>query len=416
MMRVLCAYNVNIDAVTTISGPGLSEIIQNREPTARMPERIKSPGDFLSGLLFCIKSGIGAELLVDDAETAGFIERSFDWSIRMGGNAGNAANALSVLGAEAVVNVPSLTPRQASLFYPGTKVPGPGGETLLEPAAAARPGEDLTHFVIQFGGGLGVALGKETVTSPRENRFIASYDSLNSQQYEDPDFELYAREHIGDADGILIGGLHLATRKETLAPRLEEIESWKVFRPEIFIHAELGGFQSRDVAMYLVENLSSDSLGMNDDELAVLERFSPGWRGIMDAARRLRSRLGMIRVCIHTKEYVASVSHGGIQPEKEIAAMTHGADVAGTLVATGQIKRSVDTSLGPNPAGLVARDQFKRELSAISSGRGAYAFQDGDMLCIAPSLLVEHPKTVVGLGDVMTASDFFCQVRARMGS
>jgi len=416
-MRVLCAYNVNIDAVTTISSPGLSEIIQASgfKPAAMMPEMIKSPGDFLSGLLFCIKSGSGAELLVEDAGAARFIERSFDWGLRMGGNAGNAANALSELGAEPVVNVPSLTPRQASLFYPGAKVPGPGGKTLLAPAVAARPGEDLIHFVIQFGRGLRVTLQEEVITSPRENRFIASYDRLNSQQYEDPDFELYAREHIADLDGILIGGLHLATRKETVAPRLEEIESWKVFRPDVFIHTELGGFQRHEVAEYLVENISSDSLGMNDDELAMLERFQPGWRGIMEAARRLRERLGIVRVCIHTKEYVASVSHGGIPPKEEIAALTHGADVAGMLVATGKVQRSVDPSLGPNPIGLAVRDQFMRELFATGSGRGAYAIMDGDMLCIAPSLLVENPKTVVGLGDVMTASDFFCQVRARKG-
>lgn len=421
-MRVLCAYNVNIDAVTTIRGQELSEIVRaaGLEPVheIEMPERIISPGDFLSGLLFCIRSGGGAELLVEDEdpETARFIESSFDWSLRMGGNAGNAANALAELGAEPVVNVPSLTPRQASLFYPGARVPGHGGKMLLAPADAARPGEDLIHFVIQFGSGLKVTLRGETITSPRENRFIASNDSLNSKQYEDPDFELYSRAHLRDADGILIGGLHLATRKETLVPRLDEIESWKGFRPDIFIHCEMGGFQRHELAKYLVENLATDSLGMNDDELAVLEKFEPGWQGIMEAAQRLRARLGIARVCIHTKEYVLSASDGGIPPEKEIAAMTYGADVAGTLVATGKILRSVDPGLVPNPAGLAARDLFMRELFATISGRGAYADLDGDMICIAPSLLVENPKTVVGLGDVMTASDFFCQVRARKGS
>ncbi|MDM7913300.1 MAG: ADP-dependent glucokinase/phosphofructokinase, partial [Methanotrichaceae archaeon] len=74
-MRVICGYNVNIDAVHNISGDEISRLIADFDlrPKIGLREKIESLEDLISGLLFCMKSGSGAELLIDDPEVAGLI-------------------------------------------------------------------------------------------------------------------------------------------------------------------------------------------------------------------------------------------------------------------------------------------------------------------------------------------------------
>jgi ADP-dependent phosphofructokinase/glucokinase len=252
-MRVVCGYNVNIDAVHNISGEEISRLIADSglRPTIGLPEKIKSLEDLITGLLFCMKSGSGAELLIDDPEVAGLIGKTFAWQNRLGGNAGNMANVLAQLGAEPVLNVPALTYRQASFLHPGVRV-AKGG--MLKPAAsAAKEGEDMTHFVLQFSAGERVMTPGETVVSPQENRFIASFDSLNRRLYTDPDFDSYCREHLDEIEGALVAGFHLVSfpcLEESVKERIEQIRSWKKKRPELLLHAEMpagepGGGQHR---------------------------------------------------------------------------------------------------------------------------------------------------------------------------
>jgi hypothetical protein len=66
---------------------------------------------------------------------------------------------------------------------------------------------------------------------------------------------------------------------------------------------------------YLLDNLSADSIGMNEDELSFLKTFDPGWREIMDAARDLMHGLGISRDCIYIEDYVISAQTEIILPE-----------------------------------------------------------------------------------------------------
>ncbi len=413
-MKVICGYNVNIDAVHNISGDEISRLIADfgLRPKIELPEKIASLEDLISGLLFCMKRGSGAELLIDSPEVAGLIGKTFAWQNRLGGNAGNMANVLAQLGAEPVLNVPSLTFRQASFLHPGVRV---AKSDKLQPAAlAAKEGEDLTHFVFQFPAGEKVATAGETVVSPLENRFIASFDSLNRRLYIDPDFDSYCREHLDEIEGALIAGFHLVSfpcLEESVKERIEQIRSWKEKRPELFLHAEMGSIQSPDMMRCLLESLVVDSIGMNEDEMAVLGGIEPGSRGVMEAARRLRSHLGVSRVCVHTREYVVSAVRGLIGPEEEISAIEQGVGMAATLAATGSIFGERPT-LNVNPAGASAVNDFCR-VGARRSGSGAYICQNDEFLCLVPALSVDNPKMTVGLGDSMTATTFFYELASR---
>ncbi len=412
-MRIICAYNVNLDAVHSINGDELSGLINrlNVTPKLKLPEIISNMDDFLSGLLFCMKTGSGVELLIDNQEVASTIKSSFSWEDRLGGNAGNMANALAALGAEPVLNVPALTQKLAPLLDPNIKVPVNG--MLASPADAIRDEEGPVHFVLQFGKGEAVTFPGERIISPRENRLIATYDDLNGRIYTDPDFDAYCEEHLDEVEGCLVGGFHLvplSNYRELLDRRISQIGSWKRKRPDLFIHAEMGNFQRPEVTMYLLERLSADSIGMNEDELATLCRFEPGWTGILGAARELRSSLGFARICVHTRDYVLSIICDLIEPENEIEALSYGSDVAATVVATGIISQPKSRDI--NPAGASALGEFCCS-GAKRSGRGAYLRSNDETVCLVPSQAVKHPRITVGLGDVMTASVFYREALSR---
>ncbi|MHC1630714.1 MAG: ADP-dependent glucokinase/phosphofructokinase [Methanotrichaceae archaeon] len=422
-MKIICFYNVNLDAVHNLNGIHLSELIrrQKLKPKPKMPDQIRNAEDFFSGLLACMKKGTGAELAVENKKTAEFIEQNFGWIYRMGGNAGNMANVLAVLGAEPVVNVPALTPRQASFFHLNVKIPviRDSNAILTSPAQAAKEDEDLIHFVLQFEAGTKVKISDDAVIAPRENRFIATFDSLNSELYLDPDFEHYCEDHLGEADGLLVSGFHLLTAQSSkshqaiIDRQIEKIKKWIRRKPCLYVHVELGDFENKKTMRYLVQNLKADSIGMNEDELALLERFHPGWKGILDAASRLQANLNVKRVCVHTREYTVSVTNNLIKPENEIEALSYGADVAAVLVATGQIMRKPDTNgLEVSAIGSDAMADFLKDIKGVKWGRGAYAIRDDRIICLVPSLICERPKVTVGIGDAMTTAAYYREVAA----
>jgi ADP-dependent phosphofructokinase/glucokinase len=415
-MKVICGYNVNIDAVHNIRGDEISRLIKETgaTPNPEFPARICSLDDLLSGLLFCMKRGTGAELLIENADVAKQIDRLFPWEYRLGGNAGNMANVLADLNALAILNVPALTPKLASFLRSSVRIPR--DSELKRPKEAAIDKKDLTHFVFQFLAGTEAKTPGEIVVAPRENRFIASFDSLNRCLHTDPNFDAYCHEHLDEIDGALVAGFHLVSSlrfEDAMREKIGQIRSWKESRPELYVHAEMGSFQMPEIMGYLLEHLAADSIGMNEDELelACPGKFKPGRRGLLQAAGKLRSHLDISRVCIHTRDYVVAAVRGLIGPQEEIEALEYGINVAATLAATGSVMgERPPLRISPNGASVV--DDFCRE-GAKRYGRGAFVCNGDEFLCLVPAFDVNRPKMVVGLGDSMTAATFFYELALR---
>ena len=349
-MNVLCGYNVNIDSVYRVSGIEISELLKNFESTEILgkiedpPGKILSESDFVAGLVYCMKNGCGAEWLVLEATVFEFLKnRYFEKSlVRMGGNAGIMANALSQLGASRVIpNVAVPSKIQLSLFsgrsiyFPGTVTERKGnsetgsGKTDSEEIDseenmyAVSSSQDPIHFVFDFSKGDTFSLYGTEIIVPRENRFIATCDHLNLRLYVNPAFEKYAIEHACEIDGALISGFHLllenysdgSSYKTIIERILCQLEGWKVENDKLRIHLELGHFASKEIASSVFLEFVSilDSIGMNEDELATLRHFHgvPGEEILLmeaeavgNAAYRLASRYGLKRIVIHTREFV----------------------------------------------------------------------------------------------------------------
>lgn len=407
-MKIICAYTVNLDAVYNVRGQEIARLSGNLKP--KNQEKITGLNDLLSALLFCMKEGSGDELPIEREYVGRTIEESFHWEYRLGGNAGIMAGVLATLGAQPVLNAPAIGSRMAGLLHPGIRIPFSG--SLKEPVAAAGD-KEMIHFVFQFTEGQTVATSGGPIVSSKDNRLIATFDPLNSRLHSSPDFDAYCQEKIMDFDGAIVSGFHLVPVsgfKEIFDLKIEQISSWREANPELYVHAEMGAFHEPEIMEYLLERLPVDSLGMNEDELAIVASLKPGWRGTMEAVQQLRDRLGMSRVAVHTRDYIISVMKGLILPEREIEALTRGADAAAALAATGSV-----TGLPPeevNPVGVDARDEFLRS-GAVPSGRGAYMSSGEETVCLVPSLLARQPKFTVGLGDTTTAAIFYEEILAR---
>jgi ADP-dependent phosphofructokinase/glucokinase len=426
-MNIICAYPVNVDAVCNIRSEEISALVPSNMKI-ELKESIGSREDLLSCLLFCMQQGSGAEILIQGPQVARQIEQSFSWQFRLGGNAGIMANVLAALGAKPVLNALALGAKLAGMLHSGVRVPasstaepGPaGGETRANLERDQDLETEMVHFVFQFKKGDLVASGQSRIIAPSDNRFIATYDPVNTRLLTSKHFDSYCLENIREIDGVLLSGFHLAPFKEyheIFPQKIAQIKSWKDKNPQIFIHAEMGSFQSPEIMpslLLLLPQIPVDSLGLNEDELAAAEGLSPGsllarWQETMQAAKRLREKLGLFRVAVHTRDYILSV----MLPEKitaaiELSALRSGVDAAAALAATGFVTGEPPEVV--NPVGLEAKEEFCRN-GATAAGRGGFLQTDDEIISLMPSLLVKKPGITVGLGDTATAAIFFQELR-----
>ena len=438
-MNILCGYNVNIDSVYRISGAEISELLETFEEAEILdkienpPGKIFSESDFVAGLAYCMENGCGAEWLVFEQSVFEFLKsRYFGKSlVRMGGNAGIMANALSQLGASRVipnVAVPSKT--QLSLFskkaiyFPEapTQIMENARKETEENKGAFSSSQEPIHFVFDFSEGETFSLYGTEVRVPRENRFIATCDHLNLRLFVNPAFEQYALQHACDLDGILISGFHLLlenylngrTYKTILDDTLSQLKSWKTRNNKLQIHLEFGHFASKEIAnsVFLKFAKLSDSLGMNEDELAMLYNLHgvPGEGllhmeadAISNAAFRLVSRHGLKKLMIHTREFVLAVfntdfnfnstldsefemdeSKSSILQKaagEKLEALKFGVRCAGAYAASGRLegRKFVEEEASKLQESLFGRKQIDAFLKAFNGktvGQGAYTLRE----------------------------------------
>lgn len=406
-MKIICAYPINLDAIYDIQHEEMAGLVNGAEPKAI--NRISTSQDLFSALLFCMQEGSGTELLIEREDLKRKIESLFPWQYRLGGNAGIMASILASLGAQPILNAPALSLRMAEMLDPRVGIPA--GKALSAPLQVAGK-DEMMHFVFQFKEGDRLPYRQGEIVAKRDNRLIASYDPLNSRLFSNYDFDEYCLENITGIDGALVSGFHLAplsNYREIFDGKIRDIESWKSKNPRVFVHAEMGSFQDPEIMKYLMPLLPADSIGMNEDELAMADRMEPGWRGTMEAGLKLKRSLGVSRVGIHSRDFILSIISEPLAPADEIAASLRGIGAAASVAATGSIAGQPPKEI--NAAGIAARNEFCGDGATPCKG-GAFKESDGITVCLVPSLVARNPKFTVGLGDTATATIFYEQIKA----
>ena len=428
-MNIICAYAVNLDAVCNVKSSQLQPLLPPELPSEKIGLKgsISRMEDLVSSLLYCMREGSGAEILIDSPALASRIEQAFTWQMRLGGNAGIMANVLVDLGAKPVLNAPAVGPRLAAMLHPEVRLPLSG--SLAEPGRVAQAKKDdrpePVHYVFQFKRGEKIQYGRDGFIVPQDNRFIASYDPVNTALLSSRDFDSYCLNHISVFSGAMVSGFHLLPLQdygEILPEKINQLRSWKKRNPNLFIHLELGSFQSPRIMSHLLDLISEvsiDSLGMNEQELdaaAGLLKLSiktdppASWQKSILAAELLQDKTGIFRVSVHTREYIISTMRDGLLSARdEILALQSGVDAAASLAACGSIREAPPEEY--NDKGLAAAADLRR-LGAVGFGRGAILQSGGRILSLVPARQVSCPVITVGLGDTATASIFFCELEA----
>ncbi len=455
-MRILCAYNVNIDSVYRINGDEISTLIRSMnldeedilKKVDDPPGLISSVSDFFSGLIGCMQNGEGAEWIVYKDPVFKFLKSTFfdRSSIRMGGNAGIMANVLSELGADEVIpNVLAPSKTQLSLFSRKSmiipkEIFRKEVEKKIDSAQNKQINDnrELIHFVFDFDRGDRLSIAGNEIRVPRENRFIATYDTENIKLEIDSGFELYAMRHIHEINGVVVSGFHLLMEtypdSTTYSDRLEkvimQIRSWKKLNPRLKIHAECGDFSSKEIAYNVFSSLSGsvDSIGMNEDELSMIADIyeipskkikDMDSKAILGVTVKIMSLTSHKKIIIHTRDFIISVFKNNYSsPEVEIESMDFGIKAAATFAATGKLEsrkfvESTVADLKESSYGIYQMKKMAEHISGTIYGRGLYAIKDDYTVCIVPSILTEKPVSTVGLGDTVSSATFLRYLELR---
>ena len=439
-MKILCCYNVNIDSVGTIDGDRVTDYLKNHvKSTSReigdLPDRISDMTDFLALLLAHTRNGTGGEypLETPDAisESSLLIRDGGGPVLRLGGNAGIAASVLSALGATTVIpNVASLSQTQADLLE-GDAIRIPverdGKIVLLKPRDAVRGDEDAIHYVFDFTRETEVKSSGEVIVAPDNNRVIATYDPKNIAMHIDPAFKEFSDAHIEEMDGVLVSGLHLlrsrypdgSTYQDHLNPIIDELRSWKSSNPNLTIHFESGDFLDGGICDHVISRISNvvDSIGMNEDEF-LGGGSDVSAEKIIEEAERSINRLGVSRLCVHTRDFIVSIfDRSYIDCASEIDALSFGASASAARAETGRVDRALSdatmSDLKPSGEGVRECAIVQERFAGTRVGNGVCVELGEYLACVVPSFWCAHPVTTVGMGDTMTAAVFLRELLNR---
>ncbi|MCS3924145.1 ADP-dependent glucokinase/phosphofructokinase [Methanosalsum natronophilum] len=448
-MRVLCGYNVNIDALYRIEGKEISALIASENidllelinKIEEPPSTIKSISDFYAGLIRCMKLGAGSEWLIEDNNVLKYLKETFynKSSIRMGGNAGIMTNVLSNLDIDEVIpNVVAPSETQLNLFSKkGVIIP----KKVFREAVAQKfenigdfkknDHNELIHFVFDFNRNDEILIENLGFKVPRENRFIATYDPENTKLEIANSFELYAIRNIDEINGSVISGFHLLREKyqdntthiDKINNAVSQVRTWKIINNQLKVHAELGDFLTDEIALDVFKSLDkvADSIGMNEDELTFFNPIhnidndkikSMSAFDILEAVTQLIHLSKYKKIVVHTRDFIISVFIGSYSKATiELQSLDFGSKVAALFAHNGKIvsRNLIDREIKNLQENKRGKNQIKFVSQKVKSkffGRGIIGSKKNLGYAIIPTIITETPISTVGLGDTVTAATF----------
>ncbi|MFH1327703.1 MAG: ADP-dependent glucokinase/phosphofructokinase [Candidatus Bathyarchaeota archaeon] len=295
----------------------------------------------------------------------------------LGGNGLNMGKTLHELGFKPLVSYSS-RPSRLMLASPRLKVAC--GKTVKTPREAVRSGDqEYDHIVFEFKENQ----KKGILTS---GRHILSWDVMSSTGIFDYDFLEYA-SNPKLIDVLLISYAHLLLPryKKKTDEIIERLNRPR--RPKVHLELGRGSEESVRYALKMFADYNcSDSWGMNEDEcIMYLGAKSKNVEDIIDATTRGIRKYNLDRICVHSPDFVFSVSKYSFQ--KELNSLSRGCIVSAALTLGG-ISRNLKN----------ARFLLKSKVTPVKRKVGKYH------LCLIPTYINPKPKTLTGLGDAFCSN------------
>jgi ADP-dependent phosphofructokinase/glucokinase len=324
-------------------------------------------------------AGIGGEVRADWPDGPAWLDRLGPFPLGMGGTGVQAATALALLGAPAVLALDDRSAAQLSVIHPDVLVADAGEPRRLGtilPSGKAKP----SHYIFEYANGRALA----GIVPPRSTRVIVRFADDGFEH--DAEFSALTRRIAAEAGtGLLSGfnGLAPSMVEAAIAPIAALAEAWGRAGLAI-VHVEFGDFPQPAVRAKALRALAGhfNSLGMNAHELELL---APDEAPFDVKAFRLAERLGLDRICIHADEWAFSITRH--DPVREREALLAGCLLAAARAEAGRLVV---------PAEPPRRALFARPPEPSDMANGWHFVS-----CPAPYL--ERPAATIGLGDTFVA-------------
>jgi len=430
-------FNTNIDAVTKISGKKISELAAeygvSLSDIKNCPAISDSPKAVICGIIKCFVGGIAEEWLTSSVAIDEWIEQNIHTErMQMGGQAGIIANVLALTEAQKIlVNTASHPETLSAQFIADNRLLAADENSELVPAhTISRPHDvPLVHRIIEFDKGDTLTLSEQELTCPKSNRFIATYDPLNAKMQINKAFADFLLTK--GFDYFIFSGYSLLSGADGLIgaeKSAEFLQSLKQKCPDGITHLEIASTQDKQIRRYMLEKIAllSTSLGLNEREtLDVCEVLFPEvWQklnkeklnavNLFDAlvkikkftkVKRLQLHIFGLYVCLQDKDYKFT-------PKQSLKGMLCASVAAASKASLGYLQKPQDltSALKTNGAKihfaeLQALAEYLNAPTLLSDGTAEYENFD---LIATPTMLVESPKTLVGMGDTISSLSLIC--------
>ena len=426
------AFNTNIDAVLKIKGRDLEKLAAKQKLSLQDLEHIEhtkllAPSDVVKGIFKCFKNGIAEEWLTEDKAIYDWMVENLGYDrLQMGGQGGIVANVLAVVGVQKVVaHTNSLPKLQAEQFLPLKNLVSFDEKGAEKPASEIDRAKDipLIHWIIEFDKGDEVVLDGQKFVCPKSNRFIATYDPLNLKLVVDENFvKALAKDK---AEYIVLSGFHALTEQNNGVKLQDDIlpviKSWK--EQGSLIHLEIASTQDIAVRKALLQKIAPivDSIGINEREaMDILEvigeedlakecNTNPNSVNMFKALFKIKKYLKAPRIQLHMFGLYMTLQDEGfkISPEANLRGMMLAATVAAGKAGTGNINKAENllwaqgqevSDIGLNELAKLA--DYVKNQKLTETGIVGY---EGFELIALPTIIVEKPLTLVGMGDTISS-------------
>ncbi len=378
-----------------------------------LPQSIKTTEDFYKGLIFSFARGKALQIMIDSKEVYEWImERFGSGKMRLGGTSANMAKTLSEFPFRKIlVYAYPMSKELASLFPKSDNLFIVHDDALRHPKdIKCENGVKAIHWIFEFSEGEKIKIGNKTYTCPRSNRFIASWNPVNSRLEVREPFRTYVLEHAGEISHFLISGFHIMKESypngESVEDRMRELKKFvelvKKNNPTIRFHLEFASIR-RDRVRKAVERILFpvfDSLGANEVELTWIAKDlgldatgieNGDVEKISDVLLTLVKR-GIKRVHFHTLGfYLLAFEEGTYDIEEQKRALAFAALAAAQRAKDGY----TDTSKIP--------EMLKIPLSNMKYSEWE---ENGVKFVLFPTKVVKNQKVSVGLGDTISSLGF----------
>ena len=440
---LISAFNANIDAVIKISGKKIHEIISDDSfDIAAMeksgPSDINSKEDALRGLIRCFSGGIAEEWLIENEEVYNWLNEHIGYDqMQMGGQGGIVANAMAICGVDPVyVHCASLPAIQANLFLDLPNLLSADKDGILNKAKGISRSEiPLIHWIIEFDKGDTLNYKGKTITCPKSNRFIATYDPLNFKLAIDKPFSDLFDDEENPFEYIILSGYQMLKEKlpdglkgrDRIDESIKIVEKWRDGESDHILHFEVASTQDATIRRHLIDKLVavSDSIGFNEreliDMLEVIGELTLADKcdkettssNLFKGMLKIKEFTGCPRMQLHMFGLYVTMQDRGfkISPEKNRNGMQLAAIIAAAKAGTGAI-HTKDVLLWAKDkevsnVGLKELEDLAKEVenqfgpnNLVTQG----IFTNDDMEIIAvPTIIIDNPVTLVGMGDTISS-------------